>query len=311
MAANFGKIQAWGWDDGDDQWGSDVNNNFATVDRLVANPAKGVASDPTVLPPPSNNDIYIVGESPVFDFANQEGRIAYWSSVTYGGDDSWKFMTAALGQSVSMADGSVRTYSDVGGIKYWVQTNAITVNTWPEFKNAMQSETFGAIQVGVEIYAAVDDLFTVYGHKRVIGEAIHIENTTLTMNTGTVNFFCDVYVGNNAGSAGEITGSSPTLNFRKLHANTESTYSGSGDLYYEKLFGVVTNTSQLFWDNTNTLGTNATIDPYTTSLISGVLTGCEVTINTSDNTKFDVASWNRCDYRLVRPSFANCYEHSF
>jgi hypothetical protein len=251
MAANFGKIQAWGWDPGDDEWGSDVNNNFNTVDRLVANPAKAIVNDPSTISSPANNDVYIVGASPVGDFNGQAGRLSYWSSVAYGGDDSWKFWTAAEGQSISMTDGSVRTYSSVAGVNYWLQSNTINVATWAEFKNAMQSSAFSTVHVQEEVFAPVDDLITVFGHKRVTGLPVSIENTTLTLNSGTVDFFCEVHIGSQAGAPGELTGDSPLVRIRRVYAHTQSDYLGTGLVEYEYLTGVFTNTLQLFWDNTN------------------------------------------------------------
>lgn len=266
MAANFGKTQAWGWADGEDSWGSDVNNNFATVDRLLNNPVKGIVSDPTTITSPSNNDLYIVGESATGDFALQEGKLAYWSDVAYGGDDSWKFITAPQGQSFSMEDGSVRTYSEVSGVKYWIQSNSVIVHTWADFKYAMQSPSFATIEIGTEIVATGSDLFTVPVYKRVMGVGLAIEGTTLTLNTSQVDFFCDVTIGTALGVAGVLTGDSALIRFRRLTALTSSSSTTTVATQYEVLSGVVTGTVQNFWESTADAATK--LDKVDTALQS-------------------------------------------
>ena len=174
MAANFGKIQAWGWSDGDDQWGSDVNNNFATVDRRLDNPVKGIVSDPSTITGQANNDRYIVGLTPVGDFAGETNRIAYWSSVAYGGSDVWKFYSAPVGLTVSHADGANYTLVQAGPDINWIRTSTAYVKTWGDFKVAMQSSSFDTIFVDEEIAAPVDDLITIAGYKRVEGRAVSV-----------------------------------------------------------------------------------------------------------------------------------------
>jgi len=272
MASNFGKIQAWGWADGEDSWGLDVNNNFATVDRLLKNPVNGIVSDPTTITSPANNDLYIVGASATGAFVGQEGRLSYWSDVAYGGDDTWKFLTSPVGMSMDMADGTSRTHSEVAGVKYWIQTNSITVHTWAEFKNAMQSASYTTVDIGTEVFASANDLFTLPIIKRVTGLPVNIEGNTLTLNTSSVDFFCEVNIGTALGVAGVLTGDSALIRFRRLTAFTSSSFTGTGAAQYERISGAVAGTTKIYWDSTGgQVDSDTTISESTGVKTGGVL----------------------------------------
>lgn len=79
----------WGWDDGEDGWGEDMNRNLLLLDSLVQGAAK---SRVTTAPPvsPQQADIYIIPAGATGAWAGQTNQVAIFE--TYG-DAGWFFLT--------------------------------------------------------------------------------------------------------------------------------------------------------------------------------------------------------------------------